>query len=204
MDNQSIRIEDWLRVSKDFLENMGKDNKVYRITAISFGALGILLMALTGIYWASGFIPIALGLVFFSMSRKPVFLSLMRFRIRDKQVLEFVDDVSASIGKFESYYSYQYLLISDQAHSIKIGQNGEIKGPGETYTQVVVNKDLFSKIDKGDEIYVLIGSDNHLYAVNYKNEIDFIWKLVPAEGKLSTEKSSIDQTVTMFGKRVRA
>lgn len=203
MTDKKLSIEDWIKVSRDVIDEIGKDAKIYRITALIAVLVGLLLMIVTGVYWASGFIPIGIGLIFLAMSRKPIYVNLMRFRIKDKRVLEFADDVGATAGKLESNYSYQYVLITDQVSSIKIVSPGIIKGQGDTFPHVVVNKDLFSKVERGDDIYVLLGSDRHLHALSYRDEIDFIWKLVPVDGKPSTVKASIDQYLTNFGKHVR-
>lgn len=196
-----VAFEQWVERSKPILESMGMDARVYKITSFVFVILGALIPAIVPQYWLGALLPLAIASVFFYKSRVELHTILVHFIIKEKQVYEMADDLAGQ--QLETTYSYQYVLTTSNAKQVKISPKGINKGSMKSFEQIVLTKDLFSLLQPGDVVDVLIGADELLYAINYRGRIDDVTQKVFVNGRELNMKTSVHQRITNFGTRVR-
>lgn len=201
MSYQLVPFESWVNQSKPILESLFKDAKVYRYTAYVFYGLGLLIVFAIFQYWMASLIPIIIASVFLYMSRQDHHTLFVHFRIKEKQVYEYADDISGQ--QLETNYHFQYVVTTEDAKYVKISPKGLNVGKSDAYDKVILSKELFTLVQVGEVMDVLIGSDKQLYAYNINGNISEISRQIQINGKLLTAKTSIYQKVTSFGKRVR-
>ncbi|MCC6818968.1 MAG: hypothetical protein IT245_08765 [Bacteroidia bacterium] len=201
MSYNLVPFENWVEFSKSILESMYKDAKVYKITALVFLLLSIIIAVSIPLYWPASLITLSIGAVFFQKSRHHHYTLFMQFEVKEKQVYEYADDISGQ--QLETNYLYQYVLRVGESKSIKISPKGLNIGKMDTYDKIILTKEIFAQIEVGDIMDVLIGSDKHLYAFNLNGKIQEFTRQIPVEGRILTAKTSVYQQITNFGKRVR-
>ena len=157
--------KDWLIAANLIRKTIEKDKVSYRLL---FHIFWILSVVMVFIIWPVTFITIPAAIAFLYYSKANVILYLSHLTVENKQIIETKldygedsEDISEERKTLKQFHLDCKTLNS---YEIETQRLKEIDNLGLKH--VIVNQDLYDRIEIGDEIDVIICSTNNLYAYN--------------------------------------
>ncbi|MCC6818967.1 MAG: hypothetical protein IT245_08760 [Bacteroidia bacterium] len=190
-------ITEWQNTVERVKEQLTSNQKTYLKLAKVCGVLGLVFMIA---YWPIGAFLLLLTGIFYRFTIVKEILFIYRFNIIDKYIwaVPMSNNDSEGNDSNEEKFLYQYVIIPESVYKLEWPNKRFLP---DKLKNIKLHQEAYDKTTIGDEMEVLISSEQNLYAYRFKKEMCFIMQNISIIDH-KYQDTFIDQRLAQYGYKV--